>query len=71
MKSKSNNPFPDPFVGPLSGDAGNVMVVGKPGAGKTLHMSEIISAVSGDTRKRNKTVRTIKANNPFRMNLKK
>lgn len=71
MKSKSNNPFPDPFVSPLSGETGNVMVVGNPGAGKTLHMSEIICAVSGNTRKRNKTVRTIKANTLFRMNLKK
>lgn len=74
MKTKRNNPYPD--------ETGNAVPVGEPGAGKTTFSSELIFARSDVTQlvrvygamspgERDKLRRTMMANTPFRINLKK
>lgn len=74
MKTKRNNPYPD--------ETGNAVPVGEPGAGKTAFSSELIFARSDVTQlvrvygamspgERDKLRRTMMANTPFRINLKK
>ena len=74
MKTKRNNPYPD--------ETGNAVPVGEPGAGKTAFSSELIFARLDVTQlvrvygamspgERDKLRRTMMANTPFRINLKK
>ncbi|MCW9490409.1 hypothetical protein [Klebsiella michiganensis] len=74
MKTKRNNPYPD--------ETGNAVPVGEPGAGKTAFSSELIFARSDVTQlkrvygamspgERDRLRRTMIANTPFRVNLKK
>lgn len=74
MKTKRNNPYPD--------ETGNAVPVGEPGAGKTAFSSELIFSRSDVTQlkrvygamspgERDRLRRTMIANTPFRVNLKK